>query len=329
MVLDQRYYHQLSAVRIQRQATANQLEFVKFLKQACKQSKTRIIYEIDDIIFREDIPEYNKFKPAFEADEIRESSVEIMRMCDEITVSCEFMKKYYRDKTGNQNITIIPNCPPKFWIGNLYDEQKIRKNFQATKSRPRILYPGSGAHFDVDNRVKGRDDFHHVIESVIRTRQQFKWVFLGAFPNAVRPYIERQEMEFYPWHALYDYPALIDKLNVNMIIAPLIDSIFNRAKSDVKWIEASALGIPIACQDMCTYDQASLKFRTGDELIKLISHTCGNKKQYLAESRKGHEAVSKRWLELPDNYGKYRELFTLPYGHKDRKLLNALNGING
>ena len=328
MVLDPRYYQSVGAVRIQRQATANQLKFVEFLKDACKKTGTRVIYEIDDIIFREDIPDYNKFKPAFESDEIRESSVKIMQICDEITVSCQFMKDYYIDKTGNKKITIIPNCPPKFWIGNLYDEQKIRKTYQKTKARPRILYPGSGAHFDVDNRVKGRDDFHHVVEAVIRTRQKFKWVFIGAFPNAVKPYVQLGEMEFYPWHSLYDYPALMERLEITMVVAPLLDSVFNRAKSDVKYIEASALGLPIACQDMCTYENASIKFETGDEMVEQISRVCGTKKTYFNESQKALEAVSKRWLELPQNYGMYRELFTLPYGHKDRKLLNAINGIN-
>ena len=41
-----------------------------------------------------------------------------MGLCDEITVTCKFMKDYYTEKTGNKNITVIPNYPPKWWIGN-------------------------------------------------------------------------------------------------------------------------------------------------------------------------------------------------------------------
>ena len=147
MVLDPRYYRGIKAIRIQRQATANQLKFVEFLKDVCVKENIRLIYEIDDVVFREDIPDYNKFKAAFTSDEIRESSEKIIQLCDEVTVSCKYMKDYYMEKTGNRNITVIPNYPPKFWLGHYFDREKIRRNFQYHKPRPRILYAGSGRSF--------------------------------------------------------------------------------------------------------------------------------------------------------------------------------------
>ena len=65
MVLDPRWYVNTKAIRLQRQATSAQLEFVKFLKEIQKQVGFKIIYEVDDVVFREDIPDYNKFKTAF------------------------------------------------------------------------------------------------------------------------------------------------------------------------------------------------------------------------------------------------------------------------
>ena len=124
MNLDPRYYVMAKGVRVQRQATKQQLEFVKLLTEVKKQNGMKIMYEIDDICFKEDIPEYNKYKPAFENPEIRESAQAIMSLCDEITVTCDFMKDYYMDKTGNKNITVIPNFMPKFWLGNHYDLTK-------------------------------------------------------------------------------------------------------------------------------------------------------------------------------------------------------------
>ena len=116
MVMDPRWYAGVKAVRIQRQATPHQKEFIKFLKETSKQYGFKVIYEIDDVVFREDIPNYNRFKFAFDPDEIRQTSMEIMQMCDEITVTCDFMRDYYREKTGKQEITVIPNFPARWWI---------------------------------------------------------------------------------------------------------------------------------------------------------------------------------------------------------------------
>ena len=53
MVLDPRFYQGIKAVRLQRQATPMQLQFVNFLKQvSAQQHEYKIIYEVDDIIFK-------------------------------------------------------------------------------------------------------------------------------------------------------------------------------------------------------------------------------------------------------------------------------------
>jgi hypothetical protein len=114
MVLDPNYYRGVKTVRIQRQATSHQLEFVRHLKRISQQMGFKIIYEIDDLVFSEDIPDYNKFKPAFTDPSIRKNCQEIMEMCDEVTVTCNFMRDYYKSKTKNQNVTVIPNYPPKW-----------------------------------------------------------------------------------------------------------------------------------------------------------------------------------------------------------------------
>ena len=164
MVSDEKYYTNVKCVRIQRQATPQQLKFVQYLKQLGEKMGFRVVYEIDDIVFYEDIPEYNKFRGAFVDDSIRKATTEMMQMCDEITVTCDYMKNYYIDKTGNKNVTVIPNYPPRYWLDQ-YDEDMVEKNYSKRKNKPRVLYAGSGAHFDVDNIAGQRDDFNHAIWS--------------------------------------------------------------------------------------------------------------------------------------------------------------------
>ena len=325
MNLDPRYYVMAKAVRIQRQATKQQLEFVKHLKEIQKHNGMKLIYEIDDICFKEDIPEYNKYKPAFENPEIRESAQAIMALCDEITVTCDFMKDYYREKTGNKNVTVIPNFMPKFWIGNHYDLTKNMNNLDKYKKKPRILYAGSGAHFDVDNRIKQKDDFYHVNDIIRRTIDKYQWVFMGAFPLSLMDLVKNGKVEFHPWKRLFEYGEAISNLNVNMMVAPLQDNIFNKSKSDLKYIEASAYGLPIACQDLCTYANAPIKFKTGAEMVDQIDLTLKDVDKYKSICKKARQYADTRWLETDQNIDCYMEMYSTPYGDPSRKNLARYN----
>jgi hypothetical protein len=235
------------------------------------------------------------------------------------------MRDYYREKTGKEEVTVIPNFPPKFWIGNFFNEKRVTQLYKKHQNKPRILYAGSGAHFDVDNKDKQRDDFNHVIEAVIKTRKRFQWVFVGAFPIALRPYVQSGEIEFHPWQQIYLYPEKLNDLEIQMAVAPLVDNNFNRAKSDLKYIEACALGIPIACQDMCTYKDAPIKFSDGDDMIKKIEQTLSNGRKYKSEAVSRYKVAEKRFLERDENLDCFLELFNLPYGDPGRIMLSKFN----
>lgn len=326
MVTDEKFYTNVKCVRIQRQATPAQLKFVEYLIKLGEKMGFHVVYEIDDIVFYEDIPKYNKFRGAFVDDDIKNATTRMMQMCSEITVTCDYMRDYYASKTGNENITVIPNYPPRYWLDQ-YDELSIEKNYNKRKKKPRVLYAGSGAHFDVDNVDGQRDDFGHIVDTVKRTVNKYQWVFIGAFPVGLRPLVQQGKIEFHQWVNLYDYPRLVQKVRPNVMVAPLIDNVFNRSKSDLKFVEGCALGIPTICQDMCTYENAFYKFKTGDEMVDHIDSLMSDKNTYMKAVRKGRIEADKRWLENPENLDKYKELYTLPYGHKDRKILNAFNGI--
>jgi len=227
MVLDPRFYRDIKAIRVQRQATPAQRDFIKELRKLSHELKFRMIYEVDDIVFKDDIPDYNRCKEPFCDKAITESIVDIMKNMDEITVTCNFMKEYYKDKIGTDRVTVIPNYAPKFWLDRFYDIDKIKNNFEKNKKRPRILYAGSGTHIDVMNKTNGKDDFGHVLESIIKARKKFKFVFKGCYPIALKPFIDSGEMEFIQWSQLFDLPRGLYEANCNAVYAPLADNTFN------------------------------------------------------------------------------------------------------
>jgi len=325
MYLEPRWYKGVKAIRLQRQATPAQKSFVQHLKSIQQEYGFKLIYEVDDVIFKEEIPDYNSFKFAFDNEEIRQTSIDIINLCDEVSVTCEFMRDLYREKTGKNEITVIPNFVPRFWMGNYFSEQRVSRNFDKHKKRPRILYAGSGAHFDVQNRVNQKDDFEHVLKAVIDTRKKYQWVFVGAYPMRLKPYIDSREIEFHPWQKLYDYPKKIADLEVQMSVAPLQVNNFNRAKSDLKYIEACCYGIPVACQRMCTYKDADIQFDTGEEMIHCVDEELSRVGRYKNQAIQRYKVAENRFLEHDKNIDCYLELYNTPYNSPNRKNLSRYN----
>lgn len=327
MVFDPRWYTGVKSVKVQRQASSDQKEFVRHLKNIQKDLQFKLIYEVDDVVFKEEIPDYNKFKFAFNSDEIRNNCIEIINMCDEVTVTCDYMRKLYQEKTGKREITVIPNFVPYGWMGHLYNKNQIYSNYDKHKRKPRILYTGSGAHYDVDNNNNGVDDFSHVLQTVIKTINTYQWIFVGAFPPRLAEFVRSGKIEFHPWQTIADYPKFICSLNAQAMIAPLSDNNFNRSKSDIKYIEACVLGLPCLVQNMETYKDAPefLKFTTGEELELKLGEVIKNKAQYYRNVEIYRSIGSERFLELPQNIGCHLEALNTPYGSSDRRYLKKWN----
>jgi hypothetical protein len=326
MVLDPRFYQNIKAVKIQRQATPAQREFVKLLKQLSKQNGFKLIYEIDDLVFHEDIPHYNRNRDAFSSDEIRGSILDIMNMCDEITVTCDFMRDYFIEKTGNKAVTVIPNYLQKGWFDRYYNLGNLVKSFEKNKKKPKISIFASGTHVDVTNRTNQQDDFAGIVQAVIKTKTMFKWQFFGCFPLPLKPFIDRGEIAFYPWTALPDFPAAMAQSDTQLTFAALQDNNFNRAKSNIKLIESGALGIPCVCPDMVTYNkEAILKYKTGDEFIDQIKYALKDQTRYADLCKKSKAIADKYWLEDEKNLGKHYEAYFTPFGSTERKYLKECN----
>lgn len=316
MIMDVNFYRPLKSIRMQRQATDTQLSFIKELCKLRSQTGLRLIYEIDDLVFREDIPDYNRCKDAFTDQKIVDNILEIMKSMDEITVTCDFMREYYKEKTGNKNITVIPNYPPKFWLDRFYNPERLEKLWKENSKRPRILYAGSGTHVDVLNRTGGNDDFGHVLQSIIKARKDFKFVFKGAYPIALKPFIDSGEMEFLEWSPLFDLPQGLYDAGCQAVFASLVKNNFNQSKSNIKTIESGGLGLPGAFQNLCTYENAEFKFDSGDELIDQLKNITCDLDKYMKYSSNARKYVEGMWLE--DHIQKHSAIYYTSYGSKER-----------
>lgn len=321
MVLDPRFYQTVEAVKLQRQATPYQKDFVKHLKEISKQKQLKLIYEVDDVVFSEDIPMYNRNRDAFVDPKIRESVLEILSMMDEITVTCDYFKEYMINKSGNKNVTVIPNYLMKWWFDRYYNLGDLIKKYEKNKKKPIVAIFASGTHVDTMNRVNQQDDFAHVVNHIIKTKTEFNWHFYGSFPLPLKPFIDRGEIKFFPWVQLPDFPEAMARSGAQVTFAALQDNNFNRCKSNIKLIEAGALGIPCVCPDMVTYKDAFLKYKNGNEFIDCLKTVLKNQTVYAEYCKKSRAYSENFWLDDEKNLMKHYEVYFTPFGSKERKFL--------
>jgi glycosyltransferase involved in cell wall biosynthesis len=99
--------------------------------------------------------------------------------------------------------------------------------------------------------ITHNSDFEQIIPALVRFIDAYPDVRLHvvgelALPLELRPYESRVvRFPFLPWQRL---PRMIAGVDVNLI--PLEDTIFNRAKSENKWVEAALVKVPSIASDV-------------------------------------------------------------------------------
>lgn len=109
---------------------------------------------------------------------------------------------------------------------------------------------------------------------------------------------------------------------IDLLCAPLIDSEFNRCKSNIKFLEFSALGIPMCGQNISTYNRyTKLVFDNGDDIDKLCENLFfkNDSSEYyrnvIVEQRniiENKTIIAENGFWLEKNISKYYNLYSIP-----------------
>lgn len=319
MVLDPNFYKGIDAVRLQRQCTENQYRFVKHLRKISNALKDKtgkgfkLIWEVDDVVCPvKDIPDYNKCKEAFTNPQISDTVKRIVHCCDEMSVVSNRMKMHYSDHLSYDKISVIPNYFMRTWADGYYNEDKLLFNFNKNKKKLRIGYAGSPTHFDVAGRNKQVDDFSHVVGDIIKRIDDYQFVFFGGYPKALDPYVKSGKIEYQPWGNLDRYFDILDGLNLNVMIAPLYNNTFSASKSNIKFYEAAALGIPCITQDIDCYDMSPWKFNSGEDLFEKIKLITLDENTYSYASKLCRSMLEECWLD--EHLDEIKLIYDTPFG---------------
>lgn len=241
-----------------------------------------ILMEIDDDIF--EIPAYSPASEYYKAgSEVEKRLLAQISLSDGIVCSTPFLSKRM-DIIGRDSIVVNNGI-------NFNDWKYLSNN--KNNSRVRIGWIGAGTH-DGDLRI-----VKDVIPNLLSMYKDIEVYFIGG----VSPYFFGMDRVYnkYEWHTIDIYPKVVASYGLDIGIAPLRDLSFNHAKSNLRWLEYSAIGIP-SVVSMVDHFVSSIKdCKTGTfattpyEWISSLSALINNKKLREEMGKNAYNEVRKNW----------------------------------
>lgn len=199
-----------------------------------------VLVEIDDNILS--VPTYNEAHDVFDPrSEIRKRVLSQIRAADGVIASTNYLKEVFSEY--NKNIYVVPNSIDfKAW-----DNLKTK-----SKKGIRIGWAGGNGH---------GGDFDTIQDAIIKILAKYPKATLvlangpakGGVPDWIKGHKQVEYHSASEWVPILKYPKFLANLDIDIGIAPLIDSAFNRGKSNLKWLENSALGIPTVAANVGPY----------------------------------------------------------------------------
>lgn len=184
-----------------------------------KYNNNKMVYDMDDNFYAVpvDNPSFEQIKP------LKNNFEACLRACDGLTVSVPNLKAIYEQI--NPNVQVLKNGLDF----GIWDKLKTKKN---TKKAIRIGWRGAYGHKDDLELVRG------ALEAISKD-YKIEFVTLGWMEFGSKFPVEKHQ-----WVSLFDYPKKLADLNLDMAIVPLVDSAYNRCKSNLAYLEFSALKVP-------------------------------------------------------------------------------------
>jgi|WetSurMetagenome_2_1015567.scaffolds.fasta_scaffold05188_14 glycosyltransferase involved in cell wall biosynthesis len=197
---------------IQRQEADSAIQGMRDLKARGK----TVITDIDDNVWS--IPNKATELKTFWTKERVKGFERTLEICDGVTTSTEFLAKNIRNVTNK--VHVIPNLVGAFEYEK--PENQIVK----------IGWGGSASHLP--------DFTEDIVKTLLKLKQEYKdkleIIMLGITPLDLIG-----KSTFYRFTPPYEYLRFIRALNFDIAIIPCLDNFFNEARSNIKYLEWSAI----------------------------------------------------------------------------------------
>jgi len=230
------------------------LKFVAMVEYAREIKCGKIfVVEFDDDYFHIDHtnPNYRQFglsnikdvwKDGKDGFIIKENKIRLDRMkdavaaADLVTVTTKNLGDSYRKY--NKNIAVLPNC--------IQPKKMPPSTSQQNRDEVVIGWQGSDSHAgDMASHMK-------VLEQVKeKYGDKVKFTFMGS--SLAKRFFDKVNGEFVPWVRPQQFYRQFAKQHIDIGIVVINDTLFNRNKSNIKWLEYSYYMIPTIATKLPPY----------------------------------------------------------------------------
>lgn len=253
--------------------------------------KKPFLVEIDDYIIN--VPKINMGSTQYyPGSGMVQIALQQMRQSDGIIVSTPYLGELYRE--FNPSIYVMENGID-FSLWGSFSPNPHREEV-------RIGWAGGASHNQDLASVK--DVIHYILNKYENT----KFYCIHGCPDFFKNHPKIVNvLEFRP---IDKYPEWLKSFNLDIGIAPLIDNNFNRGKSNLRWLEYSAMGIPTVASNIQHFRETIKDGKTGllannhGEWIGHLSYLTENEKARKKLGKKAYKYIKKHF-NAGKQYRKY------------------------
>lgn len=254
---------------------------------------TQIVLDLDDDPFN-----LNPSHPAYQQFKDKEPIYKMfIKSADHIICSTEYIKNVVKDI--NPKITVIPNAiDPDIW--------KVKRK-KRTDGKIRIGWFGSSSH------LSDIEILHSFMKEILLKYPQVEF-HLAGFSYETLADKEDRVFHYPPTKGYEEYPQFVADKDLDIALAPLEDTVFNRAKSNIKWLEHSMLETPMVLSDVTPYKECVKNYKTGylaknkSQWVKYLSWLIESEEKRKEIGKEAKKAVLADWT-IDKQLPKYEKLF--------------------
>lgn len=268
--------------------------------------KIPLIVDVDDNV--EDVPHYNRGATSYRPNsELSWVTTDLLKTADAVTVTTGHLKSIV--SKYNKNVHVLPNSLD-FELWDKTIELPAKREGQI-----RIGWMGAQTHED-DFRL-----FVPAIKQILHDYKNVHFYCVGGVPECVHAIDHKRVHKKNQWYDILHYPSRMRMWRFDIGVAPLRDNAFNRSKSNLRWLEYSAMGIPAVVSSVEPFNMSVEDGKTGlfayetDEWYKQLKRLIDHESMRQRIGRAANRAVKKNF-----DIKKNAKLWNAAYGQVMKKV---------